>query len=237
MMEPILWHNHDASFKSRGSVTAVCLAGETRTLMAPKNRQSLQSHLLRPLHADLYLALSPSWNARYGHVDTNEGLSDDSDVNELFVLTHAKLRTIVDELRPVTTMAANDSATLHLLRRLNHGREEQLRDVYACAHAQPLPTHVAIDNRAQGGDGYEWRRTNYQFGPCTTQLSLALRYRACLSMIELAERERGSGYTWVVRSRPDVGMPCALTFHAFSPQAVLYQVCARRTPSNLRLMR
>ena len=43
------------------------------------------------------------------------------------------------------------------------------------------------------------------------QLALALRFRACLGLVELAERKRdGLAYRWVVRSRPDVNVLCPL---------------------------
>ena len=50
----------------------------------------------------------------------------------------------------------------------------------------------------------------FQIGPCAPQLSLALRHRVCLSLIERAERERQSTYHWIVRARPDIAIPCTL---------------------------
>ena len=53
--------------------------------------------------------------------------------------------------------------------------------------------------------------------------SLALRHRVCLGLIELAERERGGiPYNWVVRSRPDIALPCALPVSVLRPAMVSY---------------
>jgi hypothetical protein len=212
----------ERGFLTRDSSTAVCLAGEVRTLMAPAVRKALARNLLRPLHADLFLALSPAW---HGHVGSLNGGRDD----ERLTLTEKRLRAIVDDLHPVSTLAARDGEMLPALRRVHGGMGgAALHSVSECVALQPLPAHIELDDRRAGGEGLAWSRTRYQLGPCSPQLSLALRYHACLVMIEHAERDRGRdrgkrAYDWVVRGRPDVGLPCALSLSLFAHDTVLYQ--------------
>ena len=197
----------------RNALTAVCLAGEARLLVTRSLRAVIKSNLIEPLLADVFLAVSPQWNLHKRFAVEHKNLQH--------ILSEEKLDEIRHDLRPVMTMSARDADTLRMLRLLNHGRED-LQDAFKCASSQSLPTRVEKDDRPTGGTGSAWRASNYQLGTCSPQLSLALRWRACLSMIELAERKRAIPYTWVVRARPDVAIPCALGLHAFSTETILY---------------
>ena len=140
-----------------------------------------------------------------------------------------KLRAIIKHLGPVSTVVANDASALRMLMSLN-GSSDGLREVRSCAHAQPLPAkvhrnnmeHRGADHGTGNGNGIEWRRSHYQVGSCSVQLALALRFRTCLGLIELAEQRRAWPYQWVVRSRPDITLPCAIGLSAFHPTVVLY---------------
>ena len=184
-------------------------------LQVPRVRESLKSQLLQPLHADLFLAVSPSWAGKLGHDDLN---NPETEHAHIFALTVERLLAIQSDLHPVSTVVARDGQMLRVLSQLAGPRDDEMREVFACAKHQPLPSRIEKNNMEDGGDGYAWRRSHYQLGPCSPQISLALRYRTCLSLIERAERRRGALYTWVVRSRPDISLPCTLSFHIFHPK-------------------
>ena len=189
---------HDHRLLERTSPTAVCLAGEARTMRLAPLRTRLRTNLIGPLNGDLFLVMSPAWK--------------NNEAGQTF--TSAALRAVKEELQPVSLVLARDEEMMPLLtnRSLDFGISAgELHAISRCTHEQPLPQAIANDDRSSGGLGVEWRRTNDQTGPCSPQLALALRFRACLGLVELAERKRdGLAYRWVVRSRPDVNVICPL---------------------------
>lgn len=206
-------HWHDRPFLARASPTAVCLAGEARVIHMAKVRRLIDLHLRRPLNGDMFLVLSPKWSNREQVQLEEAGLPDSQ---KKWTLTGATMQAIARELNPVTMAVAHDESMLKLLSQLELNHSET-HAVHHCAMLQPLPARIEADSRETGGDGAAWHRSNFQTGACSPQLSLALRFRACLGAIELAERRRaGLQYTWVVRSRPDVKIPCALPFAALT---------------------
>ena len=120
-------------------------------------------------------------------------------------------------------VVSTDNQTLYNLVQLNRRNSEtRSRDVFACVWHQPRPSRIAVDiTRFDSSAAFKdartpWRLSHYQLGACSPQLSLALRFRTCLTLIEHAEQQRGAlEYTWVVRSRPDISLPCALCLHTF----------------------
>ena len=223
IMASIIQHNYHSGFLSRASPTAVCLAGETRSFALEPVRTALASNLLSPLRADLFLVLSKRWQGK--------------DLTSM--LSNGKLLSFARELKAVGVVVAEDAAMLDTLVRLLgsnatlHGSRpssaaawstsngHELSSILDCTSRQALPRKVINDAR-DGGPGDRYRFTNDQLGECSPQLSLTLRWRSCLALIERAELKRAAPYTWVVRSRPDVGIPCALTLDAFLADAVLY---------------
>jgi hypothetical protein len=217
-------HSHHR-VSARVSRTAVCLAGEARGIMYPEVRWQLKANLLEPLKGDLVLVMPPKWSnhERDQYMERRE-----PDKSKQFTLTTAALHAIKRELQPLSTVVARDEDMVQLLANHIGLLAGELTSIRSCVHAQPLPRAIATDDRGIGGDGIEWRRTNDQTGACSPQISLAMRFRACLGLIELAERKRaGFQYTWVVRSRPDISVPCALPFAALSlvsaRNMILYQ--------------
>jgi len=205
------------------SPTAVCLAGEARSIMRADVRATQMNNLVRALNADLFLVMSPKWSNRE-HVQHDE--RDKPDNEKVVTLTPRKLHLIDRDMKPVSTVVARDEDILSLLPQLNISTAES-RIIRHCAHLQPLPKRIAADDRP-AGDGTEWRRTNFQTGYCAPQISLALRFRVGLSLIARAERIRGNvPYTWVVRSRPDVEIGCVIPFDTLAAgtdkHTVLYQ--------------
>ena len=211
---PTITHQHE-HLRARAP-TAVCLAGEARTIVRANVRSQIYSNLVAAVDADLFLVLSPKWSNRE-KVQADETRQADVQPKP-FSLTTRKLAELRHALRPVSTVVAKDEDMLDVISRFDStivSADEQ-RAIRHCVRLQPFPSRI------EDGDGEPWHRTNFQTGPCAPQLSLALRYRTCLGLIALAEAKRGGErYTWVVRSRPDVGLPCAL------PLSVLRSASAR----------
>lgn len=161
-------HRHDKSqhFRSRSSQTAVCLAGEARTILSSRVREMQLRNLVTPLHADLFLVLSPMTRPD----DGRNGW------------TPSSLRLIEESMDPISVVVAKDDQILGALSRLGLAPAER-KQVTTCALAQPLPSSPA--NRGDA-DFRSW----FQVGACAPQLSLALRHRACLALIEHAEKQR-----------------------------------------------
>jgi hypothetical protein len=170
-----------------GGSTAVCLAGEARTFLSSRVRQTQQANLLQPLVADLFLVLSPR----------------SSGAPESWL---TQLQLVEQQLDPVSIVVARDEQMGIVLQQLALPQDEA-RLIYECTRVQPLPTRPV-----SRGDN-DWRAW-FQVGACVPQLSLALRHRVCLELIEHTERQRRFKYDWVVRSRPDVAVPCALPHSA-----------------------
>jgi hypothetical protein len=189
------------------SSTAVCLAGQTREFASPVLREMQLRNLIHPLQGDLFLVLSQQ----------NAGVMGDRSSFEprytrLSEKLMADLRRQVD---PISIVVARDDQMGEVLRQV-HLPPQELDEIEDCIRIQPLPT-----NRVHRG-GDDWKGW-FQIGPCAPQLSLALRHRVCLGLIELAERERGGiPYNWVVRSRPDIALPCALPVSVLRPAMVSY---------------
>lgn len=202
-------HSHDNDFLQRRSPTAVCLAGEARSIASPRVRVMLTQNLLHPLNADLFLAMSPTWS---GHEEQS--------------LSARVVDQLMSDLRPVSTVIADDSDALRILIKVLGGaRSQKLQDVVECTSHQPLPLK-RYENEGEdlGKATFRYRVAHNQLGPCSPQLSLAIRLQTCHSLIEFAERQRdGRQYTWVVRSRPDIALPCALPMAALPHDAVFFQ--------------
>ena len=203
--ETILFRRNRSQFQRSPTVqfqwspTAVCLAGEARTIVSPRVRSAQMRHLVEPLGADLFLVLSPPSHR---------------EVNREAWLSH--LRHIEQQMDPVSLVVARDDQMIDVLSRLIDQPTAERQRVLDCARSQPLPSH-----RMDRG-GPDWR-AYFQLGPCCPQLSLALRHRVCLSLLERAERERHVRYTWVVRARPDIAFPCELSAAViFRPGMVRY---------------
>lgn len=119
-------------------------------------------------------------------------------------------------MHPVSLVMARDDQLVDVL--INHLDllQKEKSKIRECTQAQPLPSS---DAKRHGSDWKAW----FQVGACAPQLSLALRQRVCLGLIEREERERGSiRYDWVIRSRPDIAIPCAL------PPATIFRASAVR---------
>jgi len=186
-------HRHPpAVISSRSSPTAVCLAGEGRTIVSPRVRAVQLRNLIEPLRSDLFLVLSPH------RTD----------------LTPTRLQAIEQHMDPASVVVARDEQMIDALRQV---ATEDVQEELDCAREQPLPKHEAVRDAAG------WR-SYFQLGPCCPQLSLALRHRVCMSLIERSEMARGGKYTYVVRSRPDIAIPCALPATVLQPNLVRYVV-------------
>ena len=185
---PTIVHRHGlvAAFHLHRAPTAVCLAGEARTLVSSRVRAAQLRHLITPLRADTYLVLAPPPRRE----DSAEGW------------TSSMLR-IEEQMSPVSVVLARDDQMESALANLDLPSSERQR-VEECINAQPLPRR-----RVDRGD-QDWR-AYFQLGPCAPQLSLALRHRACLALIERGEHERQRQYEWVIRARPDLAVPCLLS--------------------------
>ena len=175
------------------------------------------ANLITPLSADLFLAISPT-NGNHHYHD-----SPRSDASAA-----AQLPSVLKQMRPVSTVVARDDQLMHALGQLMVGQHHaaEWARVQQCVRMQPLPRMV-FDDREQGEEFAPiFYQTHFQTGACSPQLSLALRHRMCLSLLERAEDERGDlRYEWVVRSRPDIALPCAVPFPAvFDTKSVQYVV-------------
>ena len=194
--------------------TAVCFAGQARSIFSSRVTEAQRRNLIEPLLADVFLVLSPS-----------EG----QDARGARLLLERRLRAVEAQLRPVSMLVARDDQMLHALSRLaNHTNAEsvhkssptalarEMAEISECARLQPLPSAAADTkkpNDAESKAAFQeaQHRTRYQTGACSPQLSLALRQRACLELIEQAEARRVAPYAWIVRARPDIAVPCKVT--------------------------
>ena len=188
-------HHHRSHYIRRS--TACCLAGEARSLVVARMRQALLRNLVKPLLADVFLALSS-----LGLEDPSGGLDDN-------------IRAIEEQLQPLSTVVSRDDQTVEVLWRLSNMSEHSLLrhdmpSIMECTRMQPLLRRSKLNGLDELSD--EYYAIYYQTGACSPQLSLALRFRACLELIQSAERASAIAhqYTWVVRARPDIALPCAL---------------------------
>ena len=236
---PVIRHTHyNLHYRERASPTALCMAGEARTITQAKVQEQHLATLLEPLQAALFLVLSPKWSNR----ENFQAIEARRKGSAPFTLTAAKLEEIVQRLHPVSTVVAKDEDMERVLRELHRMNASEVNAIRKCAQLQPLPKKIEEDTREQGQDGEAWMVSHFQLGPCSPQLGLALRFRACLSLIELAEQQRTDHhqrdvtgqtrlgqprYSWVVRTRPDVRVACAPQIALMSElrarHAVLFQ--------------
>ena len=178
-------------------------------------------NLIKPWNADVFLVLSPAVG----------GGTEEADLSPT-VIEH-----IVQHMDPISLVVARDHELPHVLSssRLPTLSAAERQRLLECMHSQKLPLHP-VDRPSP-----DWR-SYFQVGACNPQLSLALRHRVCLSLIEHAEAERGNErgnergeegaaaaasalrYEWVVRARPDIAIPCRVPPAILNPRAVLYSI-------------
>ena len=166
---------------SLDSPCAVCVAGETRSLALEPVARRFVNTILTPLRADPFLVLSLHTSRRH---------ADGSAASSAFL--------------PEPT-APQLAAMLRIL--------------------SPVGPSILLDNDASFWMGGEAERSGliqqFQGGlPPLWGLDVAVRFRVCLHLIERAEetrkramRRRGAldhRYGFVVRTRPDVYLPCTL---------------------------
>lgn len=190
------WHWHTDAFKARHAPVAVCLAGEARTIVVQELRHNIIRNLIKPLSADAFLVLSPLESGREGAARAG------------FELTPGVLQSIEHDMTPVAMVLARDSQMANAIQQLHVLKPDEKHEILACIRAHPPPSFI---DREKDWRGY------FQVGPCSPQLSLALRSRVCLGLIEHAELARGGvRYDRVVTSRPDIALPCRLPSDVFA---------------------
>ena len=140
MLEDIVIRHHyeDEGFRSRRSPTAVCLAGEARSLVVPQVRGQLARNMLRPFEADLFLAMSPRWDK--------------------MPLTAGRLLEIEADLHPVSTVVAPDALTARalagVLRHSSHSLHQERR--HAVATSASASSHCR--RRCTNTMEYKWSK-------------------------------------------------------------------------------
>ena len=178
------------------SSVCVCLYGEIRALTFQTVRDRLRHTVIKPLQADVFLAVSPSWTVTFHRGWTPRELTADN------------VSAIVQDLRPVRTSVLRDTELLFgggNFSNTSHHREMLRRYLPSC-----IPQ--------KGADLIT--------SPCHWLLMPGARLRSCLALIEDAEQQHagrsGARYAWVYRMRPDIVSPCRLRPPAFYNRSIIF---------------
>lgn len=184
--------------------TAVCVAGEARSLIFPRVQARLRTALIDSMQADLYLVLSRAWSSGW-HAAVKAATWDSRLPREVSELN---ISGIVEQLRPSAAIVSDASLE-------SGGRWWAVVEAWwpGCTTSQrafSYPGCTAVPGRA-------CTERSFYASTCAGRLAEMVRWRACYTLIEEGEAHRARAtvpaagrYAFVVRARPDLWMPCAL---------------------------
>ena len=175
--------------------TAVCIAGEARSLLYPAVTLNARNALLEGLGADAFLVLSRS--AGVGHAMDLASRFPDRwralnrlDIAASSLRARAMLLTdpLLEWIPPLRSYRNVSAAAAAIASELDAGRSCD-RDVF-----NKIYPHV--------------HHVNWQMERCLIQHKVSVKLRMCLHLVEREEASRTASYRWVVKTRPDVWWGC-----------------------------
>lgn len=174
-------HRRRLATLPRLNTTAVVAVGGLRSLIFPDVARNLQTHVLRPLSADLFLYLDPrqiQWASKLDYTAYNRCATH----ARMPQASGASLQGYLEELSPLASGEFNDC--------------EAFGDVlpHTTANTSALWRTAAERVRPEACGFFKYRRCMAQF----------LWADEAFALVRAHERARGQPYEWVVKVRPDM---------------------------------